>query len=258
MVLPRGSFDGDVTLSAVGLPSGVSASFNSPTASGAHTLTISASPSAAAATSDFQVVGTSGDIKHEQTIHLKVSPILKGTVPVDLSSAYNVTAIYKDGSKYEPGVSADGEGYSFSAKTLGNEQVGDEVIFKMGPANVPDAVSRKTVSLPSGKYSSVRVLATAIEGNQTRQHFTINYTDGTSSTVNQSMSDWAGAAEFHGESDAVEVPYRLSGDGSIDGNPFHLWAYGFNTDPSKEVKSISLPGSRNVIVFAITLVPAGN
>jgi alpha-mannosidase len=258
MVLPRGSFDGNVTLSAVGLPTGVSASFNSASASGDHTLTISASPSASAATSDFQVVGTSGDIKREQTIELKVSPILKGTVPVDLSSAYNVTAIYKDGSKYEPGVSADGEGYSFSAKTLGSEQVGDEVIFKMGPANVPDAVSGKTVSLPSGKYSSVRVLATAIEGNQTRQHFTINYSDGTSSTVNQSMSDWAGAAEFRGESDAVEVPYRLSGDGSIDGNPFHLWAYGFNTDPSKEVKSISLPNSRNVIVFAITLVPAGN
>jgi hypothetical protein len=76
--------------------------------------------------------------------------------------------------------------------------------------------------------------------------------------MNQSMSDWAGAAEFHGESDAVEVPYRLSGDGSIDGNPFHLWAYGFDTDPAKEVKSISLPSSRNVIVFAITLVPAGS
>jgi alpha-mannosidase len=257
MVLPRGSFEGDVKLNAVDLPPGVSATFNSTPASDAHTMTISANASAAAATSDFQVVGTSGDIEHEQTIHLKVSPILKGTVPVDLSSAYNVTAIYKDGSKFEPGVSADGGGYSFSAKTLGTGQVGDEVIFKIGPANAPDAVSNKTVSLPPGKYSSVRVLATAIEGNQTRQHFTINYSDGTSSTVNQSLSDWAGGAAFKGESDAVEMPYRLSGDGSIDGNPFHLWAYGFNTDPSKVVKSITLPPSRNVIVFAITLVPAG-
>ena len=258
MVLPRGSFDGDVKLSAVGLPSGVSVNFNSTPASDTHTMTISANASASAATSDFKVVGTSGDIKREQTIHLKVSPILKGTVPVDLSPAYNVTAIYKDGSKFEPGASADGGGYSFSAKTLGTEQVGDEVIFKMGPANAPDAVSDKTVSLPPGKYSSVRVLATAIEGNQTRQHFIINYSDSTSSTVTQSLSDWAGGAAFHGESDAVEVSYRLSGDGSIDGNPFHLWAYGFNTDASKEVKSITLPGSRNVIVFAITLVPAGS
>ncbi len=258
MVLQRGSFDGDVKLDAVGVPPGVSVNFNSTPASDTHTMTISANASASAGNSDFQVVGTSGDIKHEQTIHLKVSPILKGTVPVDLSSAYNVTAIYKDGSKFEPDASADGGGYSFSAKTLGTEQVGDEVIFQMGPANAPDAVSDKTVSLPPGEYSSVRVLATAIEGNQTRGHFTINYIDGTSSTATQSLSDWAGGASFNRESDAVEVPYRLSGDGSIDGNPFHLWTYGFNTDPSKGVKSITLPGNRNVIVFAITLVPAGN
>jgi alpha-mannosidase len=102
----------------------------------------------------------------------------------------------------------------------------------------------------------VRVLATAVESNQMRQPFTINYTDGTSSTAAQNLSDWSGAAGFPGESDAVEVSYRLAGDGSIDGNPFHLWAYGFVADPAKEVKSITLPGNRNVIVFAITLVPA--
>jgi alpha-mannosidase len=258
IVLPRGSFDGDVKLTAVGLPSGVTASFNSPPATGAHTLTLSASPSAAAAASDFQVVGTSGDIKHEQTFHLKVTPILKGTIPVDLSLSYNVKAIYTDGSKFDPADSADAGGYSFSAKTLGAEQVGDEVTFKLGPANVPDAVSDKTVALPPSKFASVRVLATAVEGNQTRQHFTINYTDGTSTTATQSMSDWSGGADFHGESDAIEVPYRLASDGSIDGNPFHLWSYTFPTDPSKQLKSISLPSSRNVIVFAITLVPAGS
>jgi alpha-mannosidase len=257
IVLPRGSFDGDVKLTAVGLPSGVTASFNSPPATGAHTLTLSASSSAAAA-SDFQVVGTSGNIKREQTIHLTVTPILKGTIPVDLSPSYNVPAIYTDGSKFEESKSADAGGYSFSAKTLGTEQVGDEVTFKLGPPNIPDAVSAKTVALPPNKVSSVRVLATAVEGNQTRQHFTINYTDGTSTTATQNLSDWSGGAEFHGESDAVEVPYRLAGDGSIDGNPFHLWSYTFTTDPTKQVKSISLPNTRNVIVFAITLVPAGN
>jgi alpha-mannosidase len=258
MVLPRGSFDGNVKLSAVGLPPGVTASFNSPPATGAHSFTLVATPSAAAAVPDFQIIGTSGDIRREQTLHLKVTPILKGTIPVDLSASYNVKAIYTDGSKFDPADSADAGGYSFSAKTLGAEQVGDEVTFKMGPANTPDAVTGKTVSLPSGKFSSVRVLATAIEGNQTRQHFTINYTDGTSTTLTQNLSDWSGGAEFHGETDATEVPYRLSGDGSVDGNPFHLWAYNFSADPSKQVKRISLPSSRNVIVFAITLVPAGN
>ena len=258
IVLPRGSFDGNVKLTAVGLPSGVTASFSSQPATGAHSFTLSATPSAVAAVSDFQIVGTSGDIRREQTIQLKVTPILKGTIPVDLSPSYNVNAIYSDGSKFDPANSADAGGYSFSTKTLGSEQVGDEVTFKLGPANAPDAVSGKTVLLPAGKFSSMRVLATAVEGNQTRQHFVINYTDGTSTTVTQNLSDWAGGAEFRGESEAIEVPYRLSSDGSIDGNPFHLWAYSFNVDPSKQVKSISLPSSRNVIVFAITLVPSGS
>jgi alpha-mannosidase len=255
MVLPRGSFDGNVQLSATGLPSGVTAVFNASSTSSAHTLTIHASSNALVGASDFHVVGTSGDLRHEETVHLNVTPILKGTVPVDLSPAYNITAIYSDGTKFPPDAGADGGGYAFSAKTLGAEEVGDEVIFKLGPPNAPDAVSGKTVSVPPGKYSSVRILATAIEGNQTHQRFTINYTDGTSTTLTQSMSDWAGGAEFRGQSEAVKVPYRLAGDGSIDGNTFHLWAYRLNTDPMKDVKSVSLPSTRNVIVFGITLVP---
>jgi alpha-mannosidase len=258
IVLPRGSFDSKVDLTAVGLPSGVSASFNSAPGSSAHTMTIAATDGAATTTSEFQVIGTSGGIKREQEIQLKVTPILKNTVPVDLSSSYNVTAIYKKGSKFADDASADGGGYSFAEETLGREQVGGEVNFKLGPANAPDAVSDKTVTLPAGKYASIRVLATALEGNQTRQTFTITYTDGTSTTVSQSLSDWSGSSDFRGESEGVEVPYRLGGDGSIDGNPFHLWAYNFKTDPAKEVKSISLPGNRNVLVFGITLVTASS
>lgn len=256
MVLPRGTFDSHVSLTAAGLPSGVTAAFYESPGSSAHTLTINAGNSTAVGSSSFQVIGTSGDLRHQETIHLDVTPILKGTVPVNLSPDYNVTAIYTDGTKFPPDAGADAGGYAFSAKTLGPEEVGDEVVFKLGPANAPDAVSGKTVSVPPGKYSSVRVLATATEGNQARQHFIIHYADGTSPTFTQSLSDWAGGAAFHGESDAVKVPYRVAGDGSIDGNPFHLWAYQFTADPTKKMKSLSLPGTRNVIVFGITLVPA--
>ncbi|WP_263377880.1 alpha-mannosidase [Granulicella paludicola] len=257
VVLPRGNFDGGAKLTAIDLPAGVTAKFSSESAA-PQTLTISAAETAAPTISDFRVIATSGSIKHEETIHLNVTPILKGTVPVDLSSAFNVNGIYKKGTKFEPNASADGGGYSFATETLGREQVGGEVIFKLGPANVADAVSSKTISLPAGKYSSIHVLATAIEGNQTRQPFTISYTDGTTSTATQSLSDWSGSAGFRGESDATDVPYRIAGDGTVDGNPFHLWAYEWKTDPAKEVKSLTLPSNRNVIVFGVTLVPAGN
>jgi alpha-mannosidase len=256
LVLPRGSFEGTVKLTATGLPQGVTAAFNPASTTGASAMTLTVGRTAAPATNTLTIIGVSGSVRHETTMALTVTPILKGTVPVDLSPAYNVTGIYRKGSRFEANAGADGGGYAFSEETLGQEQVGDEVVFKLGPANDPDVVSGKTIELPIGRYESIRVLATAVEGNQTRQPFTIHYGDGTSSTVNQSLSDWAGSAGFRGEMPAAELPYRLAADGSTDANPFHLWAYSFPVNPGKEVKSLSLPSNRNVLVLAVTLVPA--
>ena len=54
---------------------------------------------------------------------------------------------------------------------------------------------------------------------------------------------------------AVNMPYRLRGDGSKDGRRFHLYGYSFALDRSKEVSSVTLPANRNVVVLAVTLVP---
>jgi hypothetical protein len=75
-----------------------------------------------------------------------------------------------------------------------------------------------------------------VEGNQIEQSFNVSYADGTSSSFNQSLSDWAGSERFRGESAAVEVPYRIEGNGSVDGNSFRLWAYRLQLDPSKEAQ----------------------
>jgi hypothetical protein len=188
---------------------------------------------------------------------LSVTPVLTGTVPVNLTSAYNVSGIYTKGSRFESAASLDAGGYALSEETLGAQQIGDEVVFKLGPANVADAVSSKAVDLPADKFASIRILATAVEGNQNHQIFTVNYADGTSASFTQTLSDWAGGGDVHGESLAVRVPYRLTGDGSTDANPFNLYAYSFSLDSTKQVRSVTLPENRNVAVFAITLVPPG-
>jgi alpha-mannosidase len=257
LVLPRGSFDGKVKLMASGLPEGVSASFNPAVTTGSSTLTLTAAKSAAPSTTTITVSGEAGEISHSATEALSVTPVLTGTVPVNLSSAYNVSGIYKNGTKFESAASLDAGGYAFSEETLGEEQVGDEVVFKLGPPNVADAVTSNTVDLPTDKFASIRILATAVDENQSHQIFTVNYTDGTSASFTQTLSDWSGGGHAHGESLAVRVPYRLAGDGSQDSNPFHLFAYSFSLDPTKQVRSITLPENRNVAVFAITLVPPG-
>ncbi len=260
-VMPRGGFDGNVKLSASGLPAGVTASFSPAVTTGASTVTLKASSAASSgrlpAQSTVTITATAGELSHTAGTTLSLMPILKGTLPVDLSSVYNVPAIYNDGAKFTESASADGGGYAFSARALGTEQVGDEVMFKLGPANAPDAVTGKTVTLPVGKFTSLKLLATAVDGNQRRQVFTVTYADGTSSSMTQTLSDWssAGNSSVTGESSAVNVPYRLAADGSTDANSFSLFAYSLTLDPSKEVRSLTLPANRNVLLFAATLVP---
>jgi alpha-mannosidase len=255
-IMPRGKFSGDIHLSASGLPAGVKASFSPAVTSGSSVLTLVASPSASKQSAVLTINAEAGNISHSANVNVMVSPILSGTTPVNLSSAFNVTGIYKDGEKFDEGKSLDGGGYALSEKLLGSEQVGAEVVFKLGAAGVPDAVSGKTVDLPAGKFSSLRVLGVGVEGKQEDQPFTVHYADGTSSVVTQSLSDWSSSSVVSGETVALEMPYRLSGDGDTDTNSFKLGAYSISLDKNKEVRSVSLPQNRNVVVFAMTLVPA--
>ena len=255
LVMPRGGFDSKVRLTASGLSQGVTATFNPEVTTGSSILTLSAAKSASPSTTTITVSGEADKVAQTTHAALSVLPVLTGTVPVDLSSTYNVMGIYRDGSKFESSASLDAGGYSFSERTLGSEQVGDEVVFRLGPPNAPDAVTSKTVDLPSGKFATIKILATAVEGNQGDQVFTVDYADGSSTSFTQTLSDWSGGRNVHGEALAVHVPYRLAGDGSTDSNPFNLYTYSFSLEPTKEVQRVTLPENRNVTVFAMTLVP---
>jgi alpha-mannosidase len=252
----RGNFRSSISLSVSGLPPGVTASFSPTSTSTTSKLTLIADDSAKLGTSTVTILGTSGGLSHSMTGALSVTEIKKGTVPVDLSSAYNVGAIHIDGSAFAPADSADGEGFAYSKEALGSTQLWDGVLFNLGPANAPDAVTDRTISLPPGKFSSLSFLATGLEGNQESQVFTITYADGTSSSVTQSLSDWYEPSGYKGESQAVVMPYRLVADGAKDNRTFYLYGYSLNLDSSKGVHSITLPNNEHVLVFAVTLAPS--
>jgi hypothetical protein len=74
---PVNGFTGAVSLSASGLPSGATASFNPSSVaggSGSSTLTISTISSTPAGTSTITITGTSGSLSHTATASLSVSP----------------------------------------------------------------------------------------------------------------------------------------------------------------------------------------
>jgi len=255
MVMPLGGFNGNVSLTASGVAQGVTATFSPASTSGTSKITLTASASTAPGTATVTIHGLSGNSSHAATIDVTVTPVLTGTVSVDLSSAYNITGIYNDGAKFPQAESLDNDGYAFSEQLLGQEQVGDGVVFKLGPANAHDAVTSSTITLPNGKFSSLKILATAVNGDQEMQDFIVNYADGTSASFTQSLSDWSRPGGFADESAAVNMPYRLAADGSTDANSFYISAYSFTLDGNKAVRNISMPGNRDVLVFAMTLVP---
>jgi len=218
-------------------------------------MTLTSVSSAPPVSSQVTVTGVSDNLSHSVTVALKVVGMKNGAVSVDLSSAYNAKGIYSDGSKFDTAASLDGDGYAYSKEALGSTQLWDGVTFNLGPANLPNVVTGKTIALPEGKFGSLKILATGVDGEQESQVFTITYSDGTSSNVTQSLGDWYASSGYKGESEAVVMPYRLQGDGSKDSRTFHLYGYSFNLDSSKLVRSITLPDNEHVLVLAMTLVP---
>jgi hypothetical protein len=72
-VTPSGGFTGSVTLSASGLPSGVTAAFGTNPTNSTSVLTLSASSSATTGTATVTITGTSGSLTHTTTVSLTVN-----------------------------------------------------------------------------------------------------------------------------------------------------------------------------------------
>jgi hypothetical protein len=70
---PSGGFTGSVTLSASGLPSGVTASFGTNPATSTSVVTFTASSTATTGTSTVTITGTSGTLTHTTTVSLTIT-----------------------------------------------------------------------------------------------------------------------------------------------------------------------------------------
>ncbi len=179
-------------------------------------------------------------------------PLSSSTTPVDLSTQYNLTGIAANGATFSGGL--DGQGNDLSETELGTSDNFVGVVYNIGPVGANDVVQAngQTIGLPATSYSTVSLLATAVNGDQTSQKFTINYTDGTSQTFTQSVSDWFTPQEYAGES-AVLSMYRNTSVGGENGT-FYLYSYSFAVNTNKSVASITLPNDKNVEVLAISAV----
>src|SRR5207248_5728706 len=95
-ISPTNGFTGSVSLTASGLPSGATASFNpaSVSGSGSSTLTVSTSSSTPAGSYTLTVTGTSGTLTHTATVTLNVTDFSLSATPPSETINANTSATY--------------------------------------------------------------------------------------------------------------------------------------------------------------------
>ncbi len=270
-------FSGPVSFTAQNLPTGVSAQFAEGSSSNTYTLTLSATNAASLTGSNppsaLTIVGSAPGVASENySLNVYVNPPLTGGSgsSVDLASAYDAYGFYDDADQANitPANSLDNGGYVYSANLLsppGTTPMGLNVNgaqFAFGPPNKLDSVygnGGSPIDLPSGQFASLNLLATGVEGAQESQTVAVNYTDSTTQEFTQTFDDWSSGSSCTasnpcapGESVAVAMPYRDTASGAQD-SAFYLFAYSFALNPSKAVRSLTLPDNRNVVVLAATL-----
>ncbi len=173
---------------------------------------------------------------------------------VSLAGSYNVVGITADGASSSGNL--DGQGNSFSSNLLGSALGLGGYSYAFGPAGANDAVQAagQTISLPAGTFGDLRLLATAVNGNQTGT-FTVTYTDGTTTTATLTLGDWHNGPTS-GESAAKMMAYRNSKNGKdTNFSNFGLDQSTIVLDSTKSIKSITLPTNSNIDLFAADLIP---
>ena len=149
-------------------------------------------------------------------------------------------------------------GGALSGDMLGTSLPTADSVFNIGPIGSNDVVSAtgQTITLPAGTDSALKLLATAVNGAQPNQTFTVTYTDGDNGHI-EPVDQRLGPLHknFTGETTAYTFAYPHTSGGSIQGGSYRLYEYSLTLNPNKTVKNITFPNDPNVELVAATLIP---
>jgi hypothetical protein len=184
-----------------------------------------------------------------------VSTASGGGTSVNLAAVDNVYGVVANGTPVTGG-GWDNSGNAYSSNLLGTSVSYNGSTFKVG-ATGGDAVSGTTIALPAGNYGSLEILGSGVHGNQLNQPFIVTYTDGSTTTFTQSLSDWWYPKQvFPGETRVQELAYEVTATGSIHYGTLYLYGYTFALNGAKTVKNLTLPNNRDVVILAVDVVGA--
>ena len=157
-ITPQDGFSGSVTLSASGLPNGVTASFSPNPATATSTLTLTASGTAATGTVTVTIQGTSGSLTNSTTISLTVQALVQSFT---LSASPSSVGIAKGGSSGTSTITITPvNGFSGSV-TLSNSTLPKGVTAQFSPN---PATSTSILTLTAAKTAKAGTSTITITG----------------------------------------------------------------------------------------------
>ena len=179
-----------------------------------------------------------------------------GMVFPTISPAYRQSAIFNDGQVFS--VSGVGNSnYAYSATLLGSSILWNGTTFPLGPVNLPSSLTSSTVALPPASFNTLYFLGASLQ-NQGNLTFTVNYTDGSSTSVQQNMSSWTNPQNYPGESIASTMTYLNGAGGTKYITPAYVYGYSIPLNSAKVLQSITLPNNTTVVVLSIALSTTAN
>jgi hypothetical protein len=214
-VNPVNGFSGSVSLSASGLPAGVSASFNPASTTGSSTLTLTASGTATTGTATVTITGTSGSLSHSTTVTLTVNAV--ATPDFSLSASPTSVTVTQGGSGTSTITVNPVNGFSGSV-SLSASGLPSGVTASFNPGSTTTNSTLTLTASSTATTGTATVTVTGTSGSLTHTT-TISLTVNAAATPNFTLS---------ASPTSVSVTQGGSGTSTITVNPVN----GFNSSVS--------------------------
>src|SRR2546427_5320046 len=231
-ITPFNGFNGSVSLSASGLPSSVTASFNPSSTASSSTLTLTASSTAATGTVTVTVTGSSGSLTNTTTVSLTVNPPPNYTVsasPNSLTMAQGttgtstITVTPQNGFNGSVSLSASGLPSGVTASFNPSSTASSSTLTLTASSTATTGTFTLTVTGSSGNLTKTTTIFLTVQSIPTLPSV---WSDGDIGAVGLAGSDnyangtftvaGAGQGTFFTSADGFHFVYQsLTGDGTI-------------------------------------------
>lgn len=182
---PSGGFTGSVTLSASGLPAGVTATFGTNPTTSTSVATFTASSTATTGTSTVTITGTSGTLTHTTTVSLTVNAVATPdfalsaspsslTVKQGTSGTSTVTETPSGGFTGSVTLSASGLPSGVTATFGTNPTTSTSVVTFTASSTATVGTSTVTITGTSGTLTHTTSVALTISSSATAQQLIVN------------------------------------------------------------------------------------